>query len=61
MKLTGKQFLLLCAILVIGAQAPMFALASSIDNDEAAKSALGIIAAAVFTGVFAALKWRRRE
>ena len=51
LRLTPWQFVALTAIIILGAQLPMFVLAASIDNDEAAKSALGWIVSAVFTGL----------
>jgi len=52
MKITPWQLIALIAVVVAGAQLPMFALASSIDNDEAAKSTLGILVSAVIGGSF---------
>ena len=43
MKFTAWQVITLIGIVIAGAQLPMFALAANIDNDEAAKSALGIV------------------
>jgi len=53
MKWTPWQIIALVTVVATAAQSPMFALASKIDDDEKAKSALGYLAAAVFTGIFA--------
>lgn len=52
MKLDGWQLVALVAVVVLGAQLPMFCLAQSIDNDEAAKSALGVLGSGVLSGAF---------
>ena len=44
------QIIILVAVVFVGAQLPMYALASSIDNDEYAKTMLGALITAVFVG-----------
>ena len=60
MKVTFNQVLILYAIGVVGAQLPMFILAASIDNDEAAKSLLGWLFSAVFCGALL-IRWIVKE
>lgn len=55
MKFTAWQLIVLIRIVVLGAQLPMFALANSIDNDEAAKSCLGVMVSAVFGATFTSI------
>ena len=56
MQFTSWQIVALVAIVVIGSQLPMFALANSIDNDEAAKASLGTLAATVGSMTFVLVK-----
>lgn len=62
MKWTPWQIIALVVVVSLSTQAPMYALASSIDNDEIAKSLLGMLVTGFSAALFSfVLKVMRRR